>query len=335
MSPADAAKVGAGKRIDVHHHLCPPDYAEEANKIAPLFKALRDWTPQRSIDDMDEAGVTTAILSMSTPGVWLGGGGAARRLARYCNDYMARLQSDHPGRFGIFATVPMPDVEGSLREIEYAFDVLKVDGVCLFTSYGTKYLGDPEFMPVLLELNRRKAVIYTHPTISPCVVNLLPVVSEAIIEYGVDTTRAMANLLFTGAMAQLRDARFIFSHAGGTMPYLVQRFLQHVRGKPEALAKLPEGLIGEVRRFFYDTAQAFHPVPMGALCNLVGAERILFGTDFPWGRARMHVAGLSECDFSVEELARIYHDNALSLLSAPGVRWRGFLNQRSGKSFSF
>jgi predicted TIM-barrel fold metal-dependent hydrolase len=310
------SEAKAARRIDVHHHLCPPGYADEVNKIVPLFAALRDWTPERSIEDMDEGGVETAILSMSTPGVWFGDRDAARRLARTCNDYIARLASDHPGRFGFFATLPMPDVEGSLREIEYALDALKADGVCLMTSYGTRYLGEPEFLPVLTELNRRSAVIYTHPTISPCCVNLLPIVSEAIIEYGTDTTRTIASLLFSGTAARLRDAKFIFSHAGGTMPYLIGRFLQHVRNKPDTV-NLPNGVIPEVRRHFYDTAQSCNPTTMAALRQLVDASQILFGTDFPWGRAAFHAGGLDDCGFTADELRQICRGNAAKLLGLP------------------
>ena len=310
----DSANPASKQRIDVHHHLCPPQYAADVGKIIPLFKPLLEWSPERSIEDMDLGGVETAILSMSTPGVWFGDAGATRRLARECNDYMARLRADHPGRFGIFATLPMPDIDGSLREIEYALDTLRADGICLMTSYGTKYLGEAEFFPVLDELNRRGAVVYTHPTVSPRCVNLAPVVSEAIIEYGTDTTRTIASLIFSGTAARLPNTRFIFSHAGGTMPFLIGRFLQQQRNKPD-ITKLAGGLMPEIKRYFYDTAQSCNPVTMSALNRLVGPSRILFGTDFPWGRAAAHVEGLRECDFSAAELDMVFGDNARALLS--------------------
>ena len=319
-------KTSAHRRIDVHHHLCPPLYAQEASKSVSLFPALADWTPQRSVEDMDAGGVETAILSMSTPGVWFGDDQTARTLARICNDYMARMVADHRGRFGFFATVPMPDIEGSLSELEYALDVLKADGVCLFTSYGTKYLGDADFFPVLEELNRRKAIIYTHPTISPCVVNLLPVVSEAIIEYGTDTTRAIASLVFSGVGAKLQDTQFIWSHAGGTMPFLISRFTQHMRGKPASVSALPHGMVPEIQRYYYDTAQStHHPVTLSALKHLVGTSQILFGTDFPWGRAKVHADGLDGCDFTEDDRRKIDRENALRLLGTPGVSLRSGL----------
>jgi predicted TIM-barrel fold metal-dependent hydrolase len=300
-------------RVDVHHHLCPPAYAEAVNRIKPLFKALLDWTPEQSIEDMDRGGVATSILSMTTPGLWFGDNDGACRLSRECNEYQARMVADYPGRFGAFAALPLPDIDGTLREIEYALDTLKADGVCLFTSYGTKYLGDPLFAPVLEELDRRGAVIYTHPTISPCCVNIVPLVSEAIIEYGTDTTRTIASLLFSGAANRFRDAKFIFSHAGGTMPYLIGRFLQHARSRPCADV-LPEGVLPEVKRFFYDTAQACNPAVIGALRHVAVMSHVMFGTDLPWGKAIEHAEALAACGLSDVELAAIDRDNAVGLL---------------------
>ena len=297
--------------IDVHHHLCPPAYAAEVARHTTLFPQLRDWTPQRSIDDMDAGGVATAVLSMSTPGMWFGDAALAKRLARLCNEYAARMRQDHPGRFGFFAALPAPDVDASLEEAAYALDVLKADGVCLFTSYGTLYLGDAHFTPLLTELNRRKAVIYTHPTISPCCVNIVPQVSEATIEYGTDTTRAIASLVFSGAAAKFQDVRFIFSHAGGTMPFLIGRFQHHA--KRMSADTLPRGLMPEIERFFYDTAQACNPAAMAALRAVVRSSQVLFGTDFPWGSSKAHREALAGCGFSERELAMIHSENAMRM----------------------
>jgi predicted TIM-barrel fold metal-dependent hydrolase len=158
LSASDAAK---SFRIDVHHHISPPAYIKETFKLQqPPTLA---WTPEKSLEDMDKAGVAVAITSITTPGVWLGDDAQGRHLARLCNDYAATLAADHPGRFGVFAALPLPDREGSLREIEYGLDVLKADGIALLTNYRDKWLGDPAFDPVMEELNRRKAIVYTHP----------------------------------------------------------------------------------------------------------------------------------------------------------------------------
>ena len=153
-------------RIDVHHHVLPPFYQEEARArieaTAVGFPQLFQWTPARSLEEMDRCGVATSVLSISTPGVWFGDNEAARSMARRCNDYAALQVSDHAGRFGHFAALPLPDVEGSLREIEYAFDTLHADGVGLLTSYGNTWLGDPAYAPVFDELNRRHEIGRAH-----------------------------------------------------------------------------------------------------------------------------------------------------------------------------
>jgi predicted TIM-barrel fold metal-dependent hydrolase len=155
----------AGQRIEVHHHYVPPAYVTEVHPKRALPPPVHDWTPQKTLEDLEQAGTTSAILSVTTPGVWFGDKADAHRLARLCNEYAARMVADAPrGRFGMWVAVPLPDVEGSLREIEYGMDVLKADGVGFFTSYESKYLGEPMYAPVLQELNRRKAVLYTHPT---------------------------------------------------------------------------------------------------------------------------------------------------------------------------
>ena len=161
-------------RIDVHHHLSPPGYIAELGPNQRLTPQTLAWTPEKAIEQMEKGGVDLAITSITTPGIWFGLHAAARRLARLCNDYAAKIRNDHPGRFGMFVNLPLPDVDGSLAEIEYGMDQLKADGVCLFTSYGDKWLGDPAFDKVFAELNRRKCVVYVHPTTCTCCTNMLP-----------------------------------------------------------------------------------------------------------------------------------------------------------------
>src|SRR5262249_42924949 len=158
-------------RIDVHHHHTPPPYLA-AIAAKSVTGPVRDWTPEKSIADMDRAGVATALTSITTPALRFLDDAGARKLARECNDYSAKLVADGKGRFGMFAVMPMPYVEATLQEIGYALDSLKADGIALLTSYGDKWLGDPAFTPVLEELNRRRAVVYTHPTTANCCGNL-------------------------------------------------------------------------------------------------------------------------------------------------------------------
>ncbi|MGZ3290965.1 MAG: amidohydrolase family protein, partial [Xanthobacteraceae bacterium] len=157
------------------------------------------WSPALSLEDMDKSGIATSILSIVQPGIWYGNNvEESRNLARQLNEYGAKMGKDHPGRFGLFAVIAPPDVDGSLREIEYAFDTLKADGIGLLTSYQDKYLGDPSFAPVYEELNRRKAVVYVHPTTPDCCRGLVPGIPPGSIEYATDSTRTIAHLVFSG-----------------------------------------------------------------------------------------------------------------------------------------
>src|SRR5437763_1696230 len=181
QSGSSTANAGKPHRIDTHHHIAPPKFMEEMRTL--LQPPTLAWSIEKSIEDMDKAGVATAITSITTPGVWIGDDAQGRRVARDCNDYAARLVIDYPGRFGMFAALPLADVEASLLEIEYGLDVLKADGISVFTSYRDKWLGDPAFEPVMAELNRRKALVYTHPEAPVCCRNLIPGINEAVIEY--------------------------------------------------------------------------------------------------------------------------------------------------------
>jgi predicted TIM-barrel fold metal-dependent hydrolase len=306
------------QRIDVHHHFWSPSYLA-ALKKANLNQLLsQTWTPEKSLADMDGAGVATSILSVTTPGVSFADGAAARGVTRESNEYAAKLISSHPGRFGLFAMLPLADTDGSLREIEYALDVLKADGIGLMTSYGTKWLGDPSFWPVLQELNRRKAVVYTHPITAPCCRGLIKEINDSIIEFGTDTSRTIASLVFTGTSARYPDIQWIFSHAGGTMPFLAERFTRLPLLTPEVKPNLTNGVLPELKRFHYDTAQAAHPPALAALTRLIPTSQILFGTDYPYRTSADHVNGLAQFGFSAGDLQAIDRDNAVRLLP----RWR-------------
>jgi predicted TIM-barrel fold metal-dependent hydrolase len=299
--------------VDVHHHLAPPGYVSELIRHKLGERPTLDWTPEKSLADMDASGVASAMLSITTPGVWFGEDAAAVELARVCNDFGAKLKSDYPRRFGLFAALPLPDVDLSLREVDYALGTLKADGIGLLTSYGRQWLGDPAFAPVLDELNRRKAVVFVHPTAADCCRNLIPGVPASIVEFGTDTSRTIASLLFTGTASRCPDIKFIFSHAGGTMPFLIERYQRLSLIDKNAASRTPEGVVPLLQRFFYDTAQAANPAAMAGLTKLVSSERILFGTDFPFRRAADQLAGLARI-FDEVDLHRIEGANARALM---------------------
>ncbi|MFM9970111.1 MAG: amidohydrolase family protein [Burkholderiales bacterium] len=301
------------RRIDTHHHYYPPKYLAESSKYHDgTVSYAPPWSPALSLADMDKGGVETSILSISAPGVWFGNNAKARVQARECNEYGAQMVCDYPGRFGLFASLPLPDVAGALKEIDYAFDTLKADGVVLMTNVNDKWLGDPLFAPVFAELNRRKAVVYTHPTVSSFCQNLLPGVPGSMIEFGTDTTRTMASLLFSGTASRCPNIKFLFSHAGGTMPFITERFTR-LAVRKDLAAKLPKGVMHELKRFFYDTAQAAHPMALNSLRELVSVSQIIFGTDYPYRSAQETARGIQKCEFSAKELQSIDRGNAARL----------------------
>src|SRR5579871_882586 len=298
-------------RIDTHHHFTIPRLIAESTAKGVNQPGLQDWKPQRSIDEMDKGAVATSIISISDPGVWFGDNAAARALARDCNEFAAKVIKDYPGRFGVFATLPMPDVEGSLREIEYACDTLKADGVCLLSSYEGKYLGNPAFAPLMEELNRRKAVVFCHPFCAACgAQTTLSDGQNRGVEFVFDTTRTIVSLLSNGTVTKCPDIRFIWSHGGGTVPYITSR----LNGVAQ---KLPNGLLPELQKFYYDTAQAFNPYTLPSFKKLVPTSHILFGTDFPLGGGSGSAVskGLIENGgFTESELRAIDRENAVALL---------------------
>jgi predicted TIM-barrel fold metal-dependent hydrolase len=311
--PAAAQPAAPKLRIDVHHHYLPPVHAAAMtkNRVGAPPPA---WSPQLSLADMEKAGATTAVLSLMQPGVWFGDAEEARQLSRACNDYGAQLRRDYPGKFGLFAAIPLPDTEGSLREIEYALDVLKADGIGLFTSYGDKYLGDPAFVPVFEELNRRKAVVYTHPTTPVCCTNMIKGVSPGTIEFATDTTRTIASLIFGegGTAFRCPDIRFIWSHSGGTLPFLIGRLIREQVVKKDP--RMPDGPAPIVQKYFYEIAQGNLPGQFAALLDMVPVSQLMFGSDFPFRKGIEAADGFAAYKFTDAERASINSGTALSLM---------------------
>ena len=276
------------------------------------FPPAVNWSPQKSIEDMDKGAVATSIVSPTMPHVGFLGPEEAVRVAREANEYAKKLIVDHPGRFGMFAILPLPHVDESLKDIEYALDVLKADGIAMMTSYGDKWLGYPEFTPVFEELNRRKATVYTHPNRANCCTDLVKGIPEAVVEFAADTTRTIASLIFSGTSQRSGDVNFIFSHGGGVLTAVVERFQDFmVRMYRDKFTK--ESVDRELTRFYYDTAQISNAVTIEALVKLVPISQVVFGTDYPFRASAEHVKGL-EAVFSGRDLAAIDRGNALRIL---------------------
>jgi len=301
------AASAAPHRIDVHYHGNSPGFIAAIKAHNTGQMPLMNWTPAKALEDMDRDAVATSIMSTSEPSVYFGDAAAARALARECNDYFAKLVSDHPARFGMFATLPLPDVDGALREIEYAFDTLKADGVCFMSSYEGKYLGDPAFAPVMDELNRRKAVAYTHP-FRGAMVNMLPEGRNLGITLSTETTVTIQSILYTNTATRCPDIRFIWSHGGGTAPYITSRL-----GAASGPDGKPNANLAALQKFYYDTAQAFNPYTLATFTRVVPMSQILFGTDYPFAQAATVAKGLADYGFKPADLRAIERDNALEL----------------------
>ena len=311
--------TGAG-RIDVHHHIVPALYTEALARLgvgAGGGIPFPAWDPASALAMLDRQGIAIAVTSISAPGLHFGDDAAARELARRCNELSARLVADHPTRFGAFAVLPLPDVKGALLELEYALDVLLLDGVVLLASQSDgRYLGDPKFDDLMAELDRRQGVAFVHPAVPKSSESLPLDIPGAAIEFTFDTTRAALNLVWNGVADRCPSIRFILSHAGGTIPYLAHR-ISLFGLLPQARARMPKGPLEYLKRFYYDTALSASPHALRSLQELVPAEQILFGSDYPFLPEPLideSIQGLADYrDFDAPTLERVEQSNALAL----------------------
>jgi 6-methylsalicylate decarboxylase len=270
--------------VDTHHHILPDFFFRATNEAHDPVGGIapQPWSKESALSFMDDAGIDAAITSISTPGVHMGDDAAARSLARRCNEFAANLIRSNPGRFGAFACLPLPDVDGTLDELAYAFDVLKLDGVILFSNSRGIYLGDVRFEPVMAELERRKAVVFVHPTVSPDPSAHGLGLPDTLIDFTADTTRAVAKMHYSNTFAKTPNVKYILSHAGGTIPFLANRF-----AIVDAMKAIPGGdergtAADTLRRLYYDTAASWTDPVLQMLRSIVGVDRVLFGSDFPY-----------------------------------------------------
>ncbi len=302
------------RRIDVHHHFAAPSWLQAMKLIGAADPLIAHWSVQKSMDDMGKGGVATAVLSAVPPQVRPLGRKAAARIARESNEYAKQLAADHPGRFGVFAMLPLPHIDESLKEIAHALDTLRVDGVGVLTNYGDKWLGYSYFDPIWQELNRRKATVYTHPADANCCVNLVQGVPFTAVEWGADTTRSITNLIFSGTSQRYKDINWIFSHGGGVLTSVAERLLVQMVTTPPYRGKFTrETVQGQLNRFYYDTAQVSLAGTLAALTKLVPVSQIVYGDDFPYRSAVDQSKGV-DAIFAVDDRKRVNRDNALRIL---------------------
>jgi predicted TIM-barrel fold metal-dependent hydrolase len=309
------------RSIDVHHHFLPPGYIEPAREyIARTSPAMQgvfggSWSPARSLEEMDRHDVEAAIVSISAPGVSFGDAASAVRLSRLANEYAAGMKRDHPPRFGFFASLPLPDIDRSLQEVAYALDELHADGIGLMTSYVDRWPGHSSFAPLFEELNRRKAIVYFHPTTAACCGSLQPELHAGFLEFPFDSTRAIASLLYSGTLTRCPDIRFIFSHGGGALGAVHSRLLAQA-AQPAMAGRFPQGPLHELQKLYYDVASVTNRASFSALTALIPHTQLLLGTDFPLGPP-MHIglAELAQLDLAPSLLGQIERGNALQLFT--------------------
>ena len=320
LGRAQGAAAAMPHRIDVHHHIIPPQFLKEAPPSAAFQRNWAWWTPQKSLEEMDQNGIAVSMLSFATPYHWFPGVEPGRRLARMCNDYCAEHMRDNVGRFGLFAGLPpLEDTEGCLREIAYAFETLHADGVTVMTSYGDHYLGDAAYAPVWEELNRRQAVVFVHPSDPTCCKPNVGVQS-AFAEWPFDTARTVMSLWVSNALLRWPHIRFIFSHGGGGLPMIAHRIDKFGRPDPKAGPDAPRlhDALSQIKTLYFDTANAANPPALAATRAMVDPGHILFGSDYPYVSAAQIVDDLARAQLNPQELRAIERDNAIALMPRLG-----------------
>ena len=272
--------------IDIHQHVIPDVYRTALAGIGVTGSGENPW-PQwsmaRMLELMDENVIAAVMISIASPGVYFGDIDFTRRLARECNEAVARMVEDHSGKFGAMAFVPLPDVDASIREITYALDELGLDGINLLSHTGERYLGHPDEDALYAELDRRNAIVFVHPVRPP--LKSMPAFNypAGYTELVFDTTRAIVNLLCTGTLAKYPNIRFIMAHMGGVTPFLKFR-LSGLDDEPKLRERMPDGVAAYLKRFYYDVTQSTSPGALNALLDVADPTRILFGTDYPFAR---------------------------------------------------
>jgi 6-methylsalicylate decarboxylase len=306
--------------IDFHRHVIPDVYLDAVNEAGvrdPLHGvAYPRWDIDTDLGLMDRYGIRAAMVSITFPGVNFADGHETARLARACNEALAQLIADHPTRYVAFALIPLLQVDPALREIDYALDVLGLDGVGLFTNYRGTYLGDPGFDRVFARLAEHDALITIHP--APPAATDQPTfgLPAPLYEYPFDTTRTVVNLLFSGTLDRHPNLRIIVNHAGGTVPYLAKRFTYAATINPNLAPRVPHDLLGSLRHLYYETAMSANPYTLAALAAFVSTDHILFGTDYPFlpeSETADTIAGIGDF-FDDASLADIEQNNAIALV---------------------
>jgi 6-methylsalicylate decarboxylase len=292
--------------IDVHHHILPPAFVDAHRDEILYFArnpAVLDWSPAAALEQLDRHGIERAYTSLGVPGA------RDADVARACNEYAAELARAHPGRFGVFASLPLPDLAAALSELEYAFEELGADGVALLSNYDGAHLGAPAFAPLWEALDDRAAVVHVHPIVPPACRGASAFLPDPFIEFPFDTTRTVASLLYGGVLERHPRVSAIFSHGGGAVPMLAQRIV--------ALAEMTGAVaepLARLRGIWVDAVTTTARPAFGAALELLGSQKIVFGSDYPYVPIEATASGLRALGLDAPLLAAIGGGNARGLL---------------------
>jgi 6-methylsalicylate decarboxylase len=297
-------------RIDTHQHLIPPAYRKllDDRGLTAGGWPTPDWDPQAAISMMDSQTIATSILSLSAPGVHLADDAEGRTLARRVNEYHAGIVKNWPDRFGHFACLPLPDVDGAVAEAVYALDKLHADGVVLLSNASGKYLGDPDFEQLWAELDTRSAVVSIHPTEPP--IQMLKGLPSPLLDYPFDTTRTAIHMVANGVMSRHTRIKVILSHGGGFLPYAAYRFVGAAQFNPNMT---PEGIMVDMKRFYFDTALSSTTVALPSLLAFADPTHVTFGSDFPFAPSSRFTATLDAYPLNEKQRHAINRGNAEKL----------------------
>ncbi|MBX9776307.1 MAG: amidohydrolase [Xanthobacteraceae bacterium] len=306
------------RRIDIHVHLIPQFYQDAAYEAGagPAIGRYPDWSPELALDLMDKSGIEVSLMSLAQPGVQFGDPKKAAALARRCNEYSAALNARWPKRFGSLAVVPMWNVDEAVAEIDHSLRELEHQGVCLFASYGGKFLGDTWFDPVLAALNDRAAVVFVHPSLHPSSRTLALPWPGFMMEYVFDTTRAAVNLAFSGAIERFPRIRFVLAHAGGLMPYFAWRLSVSPMIDKRLEQLSPPQVYERLRRFWYDNALSPTAETFECLKHVAPEGQVVFGSDWPFANSAVIAEAVRTYEgvaMPPNQRAGIDRENALSL----------------------
>ncbi|MDJ0396407.1 amidohydrolase family protein [Rhodococcus sp. G-MC3] len=319
--------VARAALTDVHAHFVTDHYVRAASHAGHAhpdgMPAWPTWNAEEHLALMDSANITRSILSISSPGVHFGDNATARALAREVNDYAAELTTAQPNRFGQFAALPLPDVDGAIIEATYALDELGADGVTFLSNAHGMYLGNPRLEPLLAELDRRHATVFVHPTSPPNWEAVALGRPRPLMEFLFDTARTVTGLVLSDHLDRFPTINWIFTHGGGVIPLLADRIelfqTAFAGGQPGDIATL-------LSRLAYDSAGTPFPIQLPTLAHIVGTNRILYGSDYcftPPAAVKAQIAAIDMAPAPSDEgtWRQVMADNSERLL--PSHVYRG------------